>query len=137
MAEENKTWLYEEIAADDINERLVDGQVIIADDGEETVITVDNSGNLTSKKGTDPAKTYTDATAFTDDDAIHDNVDNEINLITEKTVTASGDLLIIEDSADSYSKKKLQMSNVPLGDIDGGAPDSDYQPDQIIDGGTP
>jgi hypothetical protein len=136
MAEENKTWLYDTIAADDINERLVDGVIVVSDDNVETVLTVNSSGNLESKKGADPKKTYTDATGFTDEDAIHDNVDGEINAITEKTTPVDADLLIMEDSADTYSKKKVQMSNIPLGDIDGGSASSVYLASQTLDGGN-
>lgn len=51
----------------------------------------------------------------TDEDAIHDNVANEIALITEKTTPASADILIIEDSAAANSKKKVQIGNLPTG----------------------
>jgi hypothetical protein len=50
-----------------------------------------------------------------DSDAIHDNVANEIALITEKTAPANDDIVIIEDSAAGYVKKKLKMSNLPGG----------------------
>jgi hypothetical protein len=55
-----------------------------------------------------------DASA-TDVDAIHDNVGSEISAITEKSSTTSADLLIIEDSAAGYVKKKLQIGNLPGG----------------------
>lgn len=48
-----------------------------------------------------------------DEDAIHDNVANEISAITEKTTPAGGDLIIIEDSAAGYVKKKVQITNLP------------------------
>lgn len=48
----------------------------------------------------------------TDANAIHDNVAAEISAITEKTTPADADLVIIEDSADSYNKKKVQLSNI-------------------------
>lgn len=47
--------------------------------------------------------------------AIHDNIDNEFGSISEKGTPASGDLLLIEDSASSYSKKYVQVSNLPSG----------------------
>jgi hypothetical protein len=50
-----------------------------------------------------------------DPDAIHDNVSAEISLITEKASPVSGDLIIIEDSADSNNKKKVQIGNLPSG----------------------
>lgn len=48
-------------------------------------------------------------------DAIHDNVAGEIAAITEKGVPASGDFLLIEDSADSNNKKRIQVGNLPTG----------------------
>ena len=46
-----------------------------------------------------------------DSDAIHDNVTGEINALTDKAVPLGADLLIIEDSATSNSKKKVQIAN--------------------------
>ena len=43
-----------------------------------------------------------------DTDAIHDNIAGEINAITVKTTPVSGDLILIEDSADTFNKRKLQ-----------------------------
>ena len=63
-------------------------------------------------------KVYVDtevAGASNDPDAIHDNVANEISLITEKGVPVSADLLIIEDSAAGGVKKKVQIANLPSG----------------------
>lgn len=51
----------------------------------------------------------------TDPDAIHDNVSGEINAITEKVTPVSGDWLLIEDSAASNAKKKVQVGNLPGG----------------------
>jgi len=48
-----------------------------------------------------------------DPDAIHDNVSGEINAITEKTVVANDDLILIEDSAASNAKKKAKAGNLP------------------------
>lgn len=47
--------------------------------------------------------------------AIHDNAAGEINAITEKATPADGDMILIEDSADSYNKKKVQVGNLPGG----------------------
>ncbi len=54
----------------------------------------------------------------TDADAIHDNVAGEIAAITEKGTPVSADLLIIEDSADSNNKKRVQIGNLPGGSSD-------------------
>ncbi len=51
----------------------------------------------------------------TDTDAIHDNVSGEIVLITEKVSPIGADLLVIEDSAASNAKKRVQISNLPTG----------------------
>ena len=51
----------------------------------------------------------------TDADAIHDNVSGEIATITEKASPISGDLLLIEDSAASNAKKRVQVGNLPGG----------------------
>ncbi len=56
-----------------------------------------------------------DSEPITDDSAIHNDVDGELAELTEKGVPVAADLLIIEDSADSSSKKKVQISNLPGG----------------------
>lgn len=48
-----------------------------------------------------------------DANAIHDNVGGEINAITEKASPDDADLVVIEDSAAAYAKKKVQLSNFP------------------------
>lgn len=48
--------------------------------------------------------------------AIHDNVANEISAVTEKTTPVSADILIIEDSAAGFVKKKVQVGNLPDND---------------------
>ena len=47
-----------------------------------------------------------------DNSAIHDNIAGEISTITEKTTPTATDLLIIEDSADSNNKKRIQISSI-------------------------
>lgn len=49
-----------------------------------------------------------------DDTAIHDNVAAEISAVTEKTAPVAADIAIIEDSADSNNKKKIQLGNIPI-----------------------
>ncbi|MFB3105558.1 MAG: hypothetical protein ACE1ZA_11650 [Pseudomonadales bacterium] len=56
-----------------------------------------------------------------DSDAIHDNVSAEISAITEKVTPVSADLLVIEDSADSNNKKRVQVGNLPGGGADADA----------------
>jgi hypothetical protein len=62
-----------------------------------------SSGNVLSGPSTDP-------------DAIHDNVAGEIAALTAKATPVSGDLLLIEDSADSNNKKKVTISTLPVTD---------------------
>ena len=50
-----------------------------------------------------------------DPKAIHSNKSAEINGLTEKTTPVSADLLIIEDSAATNAKKKVQIGNLPSG----------------------
>lgn len=46
--------------------------------------------------------------------AIHDDIAGEINAISEKALPINNDIIIIEDSADSYNKKKAKLNNLPL-----------------------
>jgi hypothetical protein len=53
------------------------------------------------------------ANALVDDaDAIHDNVSGEIAAVTAKTTPASGDLMLIEDSAATNAKKRMTLGNL-------------------------
>jgi hypothetical protein len=51
----------------------------------------------------------------TDANAVHTNAAGEIAALTEKVSPASGDHLLIEDSEDSNSKKRVQIGNLPAG----------------------
>ena len=66
-----------------------------------------------------------------DTDAIHDNVAAEINAITEKVTPISADLLIIEDSADSNNKKRVQIGNLPGGG-GGGSVTRNYEANDFL-----
>ncbi len=68
-------------------------------------LTDDGSGVVTVNFGS----------AATDGSAIHDNEAGEIHAITEKTALADDDEFILEDSADSYNKKRVKVSNLPAG----------------------
>lgn len=48
----------------------------------------------------------------TDVDAIHDNIAGEINAITAKATPVAADIIIIEDSEDSFNKKKADLSTL-------------------------
>ena len=47
-----------------------------------------------------------------DGTAIHDNVSAEISVVAEKTVPVDADLILIEDSAASNVKKRVQLGNL-------------------------
>jgi hypothetical protein len=47
--------------------------------------------------------------------AIHTDANNEISGVTEKGTPAGADIVVIEDSAASFVKKKVQLSNLPGG----------------------
>lgn len=57
----------------------------------------------------------TDLTSTGDADAIHKNVDGEINAIALKASPVSADVGVLEDSADSFSKKKYTLGSAPVG----------------------
>lgn len=93
---------------------VTEGNVAVRDDvgwqdfdANDFVVTDSGSGKVTI--ALDPS------ISGSDEDAIHDNVANEISAIAEKTVPVGGDLLIIEDSAAGYVKKKVQITNLPGG----------------------
>jgi hypothetical protein len=62
----------------------------------------------------------------TDANAIHDDTAAEISAITEKTTPVSTDLVIIEDSAASNAKKRVQVGNLPGGSITSSLSDTSY-----------
>lgn len=84
-------------------------------DGTPSVGSVDTlvvpNGSLTDNGGGQ----VTLSISGSDSDAIHDNVSGEINAVTEKTTPANDDVLLIEDSAASYAKKRVKISNLPAG----------------------
>ena len=50
--------------------------------------------------------------SITDSNAIHTNVSGEINGLTAKSVPANADIVVIEDSADSFNKKKISLGTI-------------------------
>ena len=76
-----------------------------------TTIFVDSADKHT--KQVDDAGAVTDLTEGTDPDAIHDNVDREIEPITAKATPTTSDFLLIEDAADNHSKKSITIGNLP------------------------
>lgn len=65
--------------------------------------------------------------AGSDTTAIHDNVAGEIDAIAEKASPVNADLILIEDSADTNNKKKVQIGNLP-----GGTAGSDFLVVQVF-----
>jgi len=52
------------------------------------------------------------STGGTDIDSIHDNVAGEIAAVTTKATPIAADVVLIEDSADSFNKKKVTISDI-------------------------
>jgi len=76
----------------------------------DLVLVADSTQDTGVKWATVPAGSVPDGSDAT---AIHDNVSGEINAITEKTTPVDADLLLIEDSAATNAKKKVQIGNLP------------------------
>jgi hypothetical protein len=66
-----------------------------------------------------------------DSTAIHDDVAGEIAAITEKVTPVAADLLLIEDSAASNVKKRVQVGNLP-----GGGSGDNIRVEDADNGGT-
>ncbi len=81
-------------------------------DSQLTDISIENQWVLRLDK---PQYDWVQPSDPTDATAIHNNVAGEISALTEKVTPISADLLIIEDSADSNNKKKVQIGNLPSG----------------------
>ena len=71
---------------------------------DNTTITVNASGVITAV-----------AASGEDVNAIHTNEPAEINTLSTKAVPENSDVLVIEDSSDSYNKKKVLLSTLPGG----------------------
>jgi len=89
---------------------------------DNTALNVSTSAHGLTPKLSNVATQYLDGTGAysvpaggADANAIHDNAASEISAIAEKVTPVSADLLIIEDSADSNNKKKVQVGNLPGG----------------------
>lgn len=72
-----------------------------------------------------------------DTTAIHDDTAGEIVAITEKVLPVGADVIIIEDSADSNNKKKVQIFNLPHGFPHVGGNFVDTTDQSIAVAGTP
>ena len=92
----------------------------LTDKGSNTHPQIDTHLGLTNEHidwegasvGTIHIDNYIEGGAGTDTTAIHDNEDGEINTIEEKVTPVDADVVLIEDSAASYAKKKVLLSNM-------------------------
>ena len=83
---------------------------------ETNILTKDNTAAFIPTGDYNPAtKKYVDDQAGNDANAVHTDTSDEINDITEKTSIVNGDIILIEDSEDSFNKKKVQIENLPSG----------------------
>ena len=57
-------------------------------------------------------KSKSSATAY-DQEAVHKGVPSEIALIGSKAAPTADDILIIEDAADDYNKKRIAIGTMP------------------------
>jgi hypothetical protein len=94
-------------------------KINVADGGANNRVELDvNEANLTI------TESQISDLSHTDPNAIHDNVAAEISVVTEKVTPIAGDFILIEDSADSNNKKRVQVGNLPFsgsGDVTGPA----------------
>lgn len=82
------------------------------------VIVIEDSADSWNKKKV----SITNLPGGADADAIHDNVSNEIQVITAKASPVGADVIIIEDSAATWQKKSVLISNLPAGSPSFGSP---------------
>jgi hypothetical protein len=108
-------WVWETISnsggqtSSSLSVEEIDGTPSVSD---VSTIKVTN-GTLTNNG--DGTVTIDFGSAATDGSAIHDNESGEINAITEKTSPVDNDVILIEDSEDDYTKKRVKKSSLSAG----------------------
>jgi len=115
-----------DVTFDDANfDRFLDGLDEETDDLQDALDMIDQQAVEVVESGTEPTTTYpglvwldtsTSGGGLDDPDAIHDNETEEIHAVTEKATPVAADEVLIEDSAASYAKKRVQVGNLPLVD---------------------
>lgn len=101
----------DEISVAGLSGELADPQPSTIQDstvGQGDAVTLNFAGNLSATVATGVATIV--STGGTDADAIHDNVDGEINALPLVT-GVSGDIILIEDATDTFKKKKVNASD--------------------------
>ena len=117
---EKKYTFHLDMTDDSGNITTLDGGNFVLLPKDASLSTNDNSATVTVDTATDVDLTVSlNVTNLsgggTDANAIHDNIAGEIAALTEKVSPVSADLIIIEDSAASNVKKKVQIGNLPTG----------------------
>lgn len=92
--------------------------VVQEQDGTPTISNVDTlvfpNGSVTDNGGGSVSITISGGGGSgTDENAIHDNVASEIYTVASKPTPDYNDILLIEDSEDSYNKKRISLSQLP------------------------
>jgi len=108
--------------ADAIHDNVADEINQIADKaspvGADVLIIEDSAGAGWAKKKV----SITNLPGGADADAIHDNVADEIHQIALKGAPVSADEIVIEDSVNSWNKKRVTISSLPAGSPSFGLP---------------
>lgn len=87
--------------------------------GGDEIATVTPGANAIPKAGAGGTLATGWVADGSDGSAIHDNVDAEISAIAEKVTPVDDDVLVLEDSAASFAKKKVKVSNLLGGSVFG------------------
>jgi hypothetical protein len=103
-----------EFVTDDTLHFTVDGEISaldVASPAATDVLVIEDASDTWSKKKVTAQSIADLGGGGTDDDAIHDNVANEITAIANKISVADADEFIIEDGEASYIKKAVTAKN--------------------------
>jgi len=97
----------------DTNDNNIVDKAEELDDGTNTATAADVSSHLSNTSNPhNVTKTQVGLGNVTNDAQLK-RADGDINSFTEKTAPVSADILLLEDSASSYTKKKVQIGNLP------------------------